>query len=82
VFETQTRFLQNAAYIRLKQLTLGYTIPKILTQKAGIESCRVYFSGSNLWEHTKMLKIFDPEVSSTQTYPFTRSFSLGLNVSL
>ncbi|MEN6454377.1 MAG: TonB-dependent receptor [Prolixibacteraceae bacterium] len=82
VFETQTRFLQNAAYIRLKQLTCGYTIPKILTQKAGIGSCRVYFSGSNLWEHTEMLKIFDPEVSSTQTYPFTRSFSFGVNVSL
>ena len=82
VSQIQTRFLQNAAYLRLKELTIGYTFPKSITQKAGIDNLRIYFSGSNLWEYTKMLKIFDPEVNSTQTYPFTRSFSLGMNISL
>ena len=82
VTQTQTRFLQNAAYIRLKELTMGYTIPKQIVRKIGIENFRVYFSGNNLWEHSKMLDIFDPEVSSTQTYPFTRSFSLGMNITL
>ncbi len=82
VTQVQTRFLQNAAYIRLKQLTLGYTIPKAITQKAKIETFRVYFSGNNLWEQTKMLDIFDPEVTSTQTYPFSRSFSFGLDITL
>jgi TonB-linked SusC/RagA family outer membrane protein len=82
VTQAQTRFLQNAAYIRLKQLTFGYTLPKALTQKVSIDRCRIYFSGNNLWEYTPMLEIFDPEVSQTNTYPHARSFSVGLNVTL
>ncbi len=82
VFQTQTRYLQNAAYIRLKQLTLGYTIPKTITQKAGIENLRIYFSGNNIWEYSPILDIFDPEVSSTSTYPLTHSFSIGVNITL
>jgi TonB-linked SusC/RagA family outer membrane protein len=82
VTQTQSRYLQNAAYLRLKQLTLGYTIPKSLTERVKIENCRIYFTANNLWEYTNMLDIFDPEVSSTATYPFVRSFSLGLNVTL
>ena len=60
-------FLQNAAYLRLKNLTLDYTFPVALTQKAGINKLRVYFSGENLltwspiYRHTSM---FDPEVIS------------------
>jgi hypothetical protein len=80
VTEVQTRFLQNAAYLRLKQLTLGYTIPKSITQKVLISRCRIYFSGSNLWEYTKMLDIFDPEESSTTTYPLVRSYSFGIDI--
>ena len=82
VSQVQSRFLQNAAYVRLKQLTLGYTIPKSITQKAGIDNFRIYFSGNNLWENSKMLKIFDPEVTSTNTYPFTRSISIGMDITL
>lgn len=58
-------FLQNAAYLRLKNLTIDYTIPGKLTKKAGIEKARVFFSGENLltfspiFKHTSM---FDPEV--------------------
>ena len=58
-------FLQNAAYLRLKNVTLDYTIPGKLTEKLGIEKLRVYFSGENLltwspiYKHTSM---FDPEV--------------------
>ena len=57
-------FLQNAAYIRLKNLTVDYTLPAKLTQKAKIEKIRFYVSMENLWtwspiyKHTKM---FDPE---------------------
>jgi TonB-linked SusC/RagA family outer membrane protein len=80
IFQVQTRFLQNAAYIRLKQLTLGYTIPSILTSKIGIKNCRIYFGGNNIWEYTKMLKIFDPEITQLRTYPFTRNYSLGLDI--
>ena len=61
-------YLQNAAYIRLKNLTVDYTIPKALTKKANIESLKVYVTGENLltwspiFKHTAM---FDPEVIQT-----------------
>lgn len=80
VFETQSRFLQNAAYIRLKQLTVGYSLPKTLMDKVNISNLRIYFSSNNLWTHTKMLEIFDPEVSATNTYPLTRSVALGIDI--
>ncbi|HEU5145309.1 MAG TPA: SusC/RagA family TonB-linked outer membrane protein, partial [Chryseosolibacter sp.] len=76
----QSRFLQNAAYIRLKQLTLSYTIPTNLTGKLRIERMRVFFSGSNLWTGTKMIKISDPELSGPSAYPMYRSLSLGANI--
>ena len=76
----QSRFLQNAAYIRLKQLTLGYSIPKILLEKVNISNIRLYFSFNNLWEYTKMLKIFDPETNASNIYPLTRSFSMGIDL--
>ena len=41
----QTRYLQNAAYMRLKNLTVGYTLPKVLLNKIGIERLRIFFSG-------------------------------------
>jgi hypothetical protein len=80
VFETQSRFLQNAAYIRLKQLTVGYSLPKTMMDKVNISNLRIYFSSNNLWTHTKMLEIFDPEVSATNTYPLTRSVALGIDI--
>jgi TonB-linked SusC/RagA family outer membrane protein len=82
ITQTQTRFLQNAAYLRLKQFTIGYTIPKNVVQVAGIERFRIYFSGNNLWETTKMLNIFDPEITATNRYPLTRAVSMGLNFTL
>jgi TonB-linked SusC/RagA family outer membrane protein len=80
VTSVQSRFLQNAAYIRLKQLTLGYTIPQGLTNKMGIERFRVFFSGSNLWTATKMIEISDPELSGPSAYPLYKSMSLGANI--
>ena len=58
-------FLQNAAYLRLKNLTVDYVFPKNLTKKINIEKLRVYFSGENLWTYSPMFKytsMFDPEV--------------------
>lgn len=78
----QSRFLQNAAYIRLKQLTFSYTIPGKLTEKLGIERMKVFFSGSNLWTGTKMIKISDPELSGPSAYPMYKSLSVGANINL
>lgn len=54
--------MQNAAYGRLKNLTVGYTFPQQWTRKIYVEKVRVYFSGANLWEITPLCETFDPEV--------------------
>ena len=83
---TQTRFLQNAAYLRIKNVQLGYKIPASLTSKLKISGVRVYVSGENLMTFTKMIKIFDPETvglsgwNDGKTYPFAKVYSFGINV--
>lgn len=81
-YQISDHWLQNAAYIRLKNLQVGYTLPKSLTNKIGINRCRLYFSGDNLAELSKLNKNFDPELTSTSgvMYPIMRSFSFGLNL--
>ncbi|MGK6349960.1 TonB-dependent receptor [Parapedobacter sp. DT-150] len=76
---TQTRYLQNAAYIRMKNLSIGYTLPESLSRKASISRARLYAAGLNLWEYTKVPEVFDPEMMSAD-YPMLRSLSLGLHV--
>ncbi|MDE1191767.1 MAG: TonB-dependent receptor [Arachidicoccus sp.] len=82
--QVQTRYLQNAAYIRLKNLQIGYTLPVSLVKKWSIESVRFYISGENLWTGTKMAKMFDPETvdggSGGDVYPLQKVFSGGLSV--
>lgn len=79
---TQTRYLQNATYARLKNLTFGYTLPKKWTDKANIQRLRLFFSGDNLCEITGLYKHYklDPECLGGQMYPLQRSYSFGLNV--
>ena len=83
--QTQTGYLQNAAYIRLKNLQIGYTLPKSVVSKIGIQDLRIYFSGENLWTGTSLVKQFDPETISSGVggigYPLSRTLSCGLNVS-
>lgn len=80
----QTRYLQNAAYIRLKNLQIGYTLPKTWTMKAGLERVRIFFSGDNLWTGTSISKNFDPELlyQNGMSYPLSRTFSCGVNITL
>ncbi len=80
--EPQTRYVQNAAYIRLKNLTLTYNLPTEWAGKVGMQGARIYFAGMNLWEFTKMRKPLDPEVrpTLTQEYYKQRIYSIGLNV--
>ena len=83
------RYLQNGAYVRLKNLQLGYTIPSRITQKVKISNLRIYVSGENLLTYTK-LRIFDPEAFKGRTegypgrpgdqYPLSRVYSMGLSV--
>ncbi|WP_315815780.1 TonB-dependent receptor [Paraflavitalea speifideaquila] len=76
-------WVQDAWYVRLKNVQLGYTLPEKLTQKAGISKLRVYFTGQDLWEKTGMwYKYYDPEQpnNSSFDYPFFRSYAAGLNI--
>lgn len=79
----QTRYLQNAAYMRFKNLTIGYTLPDKIVDKLNISRLRVYFSGDNIAEITGLYKHYrvDPENLGGGSYPFQRSYSFGINVS-
>ncbi len=79
----QTRYVQDAAYVRLKNLTLAYNLPESIGGKIGLSNAQIYFAGMNLWEYTKMRKPLDPEVrpTLTQEYYKQRTYSLGLRVS-
>ncbi|WP_337942649.1 TonB-dependent receptor [Parabacteroides sp.] len=75
-------FLQNASYFRLKNLTFGYTLPKSVTDKVKMSRVRVYFSGDNLLTFTKYYGL-DPERNDdgrAAQYPQNRICSFGLNV--
>lgn len=76
----QTRYLVNAAYLRLKSLSFGYTLPVALTQKWGIQKCRIYFTGENLLTFKHTPEGFDPELSDPYSYPQQKSLSVGMNV--
>jgi len=82
--QVQTRYLQNAAYLRLKNLQLGYSLPSSMVQKAGMSKVRLFVSGQNLLTFTKMTTLFDPETiggnSRGNVYPLTKVYSFGLNV--
>jgi hypothetical protein len=63
-----TRYLQNAAFVRLKNLSLGYNLPQTLISKIGMTQARVFISGQNLWVWSPMFKItkaIDPEAVET-----------------
>ncbi|MGQ1788214.1 SusC/RagA family TonB-linked outer membrane protein [Saccharicrinis sp. GN24d3] len=73
---------ENAAYIRLKNVQLGYTLPEsLLSNIKYLQKVRVYFSGTDLWDYHNMGGGFDPEDNSYGTnYPFAKSMSFGVDV--
>ena len=82
---TQTRYLQNAAYIRLKNIAIGYSLPPSVLQRIKLTQLRIYFSGQNLWEYTRLKGNFDPEITSGDLgvfYPLQRAVSFGVQLSL
>ena len=74
--------LQKNRYIRLKSLVVGYTLPKQWTAKAGLNKVRLYFSGDDLWEWTKVKDGYDPEFGeeTNNSFPFSRLLSFGVDV--
>ena len=83
--KTQTRYLQSAAYMRLKNLQIGYTLPKVWVNAIGLQNVRVYVSGENLLTITSLEKVIDPESAGIgwqggMTYPLSKTYSVGLSV--
>ncbi|MDE3741006.1 SusC/RagA family TonB-linked outer membrane protein [Maribacter polysaccharolyticus] len=77
--------LQNNRYIRLKSLVLGYSFKDLKIGNTPINNLRIYFSGNDLFEFTSVKDGYDPEAqegTNDATYPFMRTWALGLKVSL
>ena len=80
--QVSSRMVESGAYLRLKNIQLGYTLPKTLTSQIGINRCRFYLSGSNVFTMTNYSG-YDPEVGGGidyGNYPQARTFTLGVNL--
>ena len=91
---TNSKYLQNIRYLRLKNLTVGYTIPESITGKVGLDRVRVYFTGENLhyWSPLKAnTRYVDPEsaftrvtssndVGDAMAYPWQKTIMFGLDI--
>ena len=81
--QTSTRYLEDGSYLRLKNISLGYTLPSRLTKKAAMQQVRLSVSAQNLFTLTRYTGL-DPEVSGSgndnNVYPVTRNFTFGLNI--
>ena len=80
----QTRYVQDASYVRLKNVTLGYTLPSEWTKKFAVNNLRLFVSGENLLTITSLVDTFDPETIGVGnwdgcTYPLSQTFSFGLS---
>src|SRR5690554_1416187 len=89
--QVQTRFLLNAAYLRLKNLQIGYTLPSHIAERIALQRARVYLSGENLLTFTSLPGTFDPETTiasdpansgyqAGRIYPISRVLSVGVNL--
>lgn len=77
-------WVRSAAFLRVKNLVVGYTVPKIITQKVKINKARIYLSGQNLFTWSKFFPGFDPEQRDTggEFYPIMKTYTVGININL
>lgn len=89
--QTSDRYLQNAAYLRLKTLTLSYSIPENVMRKIGLSKAQVFMTGENLLTFTKLKTMFDPEGifgsnrytnEGGKNYPMNKTLSVGIILNL
>ena len=80
-YQVSDRWIQNGAYLRLKNIQLGYSIP---VPSNILQSLRIFVTGNDVWEHSKSkFKALDPEVSNNKNrnyYPFFRTWTVGINL--
>ena len=78
--EASTRYLQDASYMRLKNITLGYNVPKKVLNKLNMNKLRLYVTGENLLTFTNLIDGYDPETLGNLTYPITKKVAVGMNL--
>lgn len=76
------RYMQSAAYLRLKQITVGYNLTQPWLERVKISSIKIYATGQNVLTITKLSKLYDPENLNLLGYPITKSWAFGLNITL
>jgi TonB-linked SusC/RagA family outer membrane protein len=80
----QTKYLLNGAYLRIKNVSLGYTFPSQWTKKFSISRLRIFVTGENLYEFSAIKKYVDPESinkgADAAAYPYQRRYAVGLNL--
>ena len=83
-YVTSSYWLKSGSYLRLKNVVLGYTVPRAVTGKVGVKTARLYVSGQNLVTWDKFFPGFDPEQRDTggEFYPIMRTYTVGLNINL
>lgn len=89
------RYMQDASYLRLKALTIDYSLPQAWVSKLGLSGLKIYFTGENLFTFSNICENFDPEVikggdvdlkdrkgeEQGYSYPMLKTYTVGLNVS-
>lgn len=75
-------WVKSGAYMRIKNVVIGYTLPQTVVQRLSIEKCRLYLSGQNLFTLTDAYKGYDPEnsVSNGSFYPLMQTFTFGVDI--
>ncbi|MFY0252550.1 hypothetical protein ACDQ55_01215 [Chitinophaga sp. 30R24] len=91
----QSKYVQNVAYIRLKNITVGYNVPSAWASRVHMKNARIFFTGQNLWTWSpiyRLMRTMDPEViegadpelspgaGNGMSYPMLKSYTVGINV--
>ena len=76
----QSFWIKNGAYLRLKNLNIGYAIPQSWISGFKISSAQVFFNGTNLFVLSAMNEFHDPEQDTYDSYPLMKSFTFGLDI--
>ena len=80
---TQTKYLLNGAYLRIKNISIGYNVPNDVLDKVKIKKLRLFLAAENLYTWDKLPKGINTELEikgGGATYPFLKTFSVGLNL--
>ena len=83
-YQSSTFFTRDASYVRLKNVEIGYNLPKPFLSRLGLSSTRLYVNANNLYTWSSVYPGVDPELSpgvvNEEPYPLTRTVNVGFNL--